>query len=114
MAALFRAKKLDLGCFVNNKIIRDHSKRKVFEENEVQRQALRYLIRNTSLPQRIRAQAQLQLSQMHCYTRPTQIKSRCMMGGKAKGVFSDVRMGRYQFRVNALAGKIPGVKKALW
>jgi small subunit ribosomal protein S14 len=39
MAALFRAKKLDLGCFVNNKIIRDHSKRKVFEENEVQRYA---------------------------------------------------------------------------
>jgi small subunit ribosomal protein S14 len=37
MAALFRAKKLDLGCFVNNRIIRDHSKRKVFEENEVQR-----------------------------------------------------------------------------
>lgn len=58
------------------------------------RQALRYTIRNTSLPQRTRAQAQLQLSQMHCYTRPTQIKNRCIMGGKGRGIMSDFRMSR--------------------
>jgi small subunit ribosomal protein S14 len=60
------------------------------------------MIRNTSLPPRFRAQAQLQLAQMHCYTRPTQIKSRCIMGGKGKGVFSDVRMGRVCFLVETL------------
>jgi hypothetical protein len=37
--SMFRAKKLDLGCFVNIKVIRDHTKRKVFAENEVERQA---------------------------------------------------------------------------
>ncbi len=58
------------------------------------RQALRYMTRNTSLPQRMRAQAQLQLSQMHCYTRPTQIKNRCIMGGKGRGVFRAFRMAR--------------------
>lgn len=58
------------------------------------RQALRYVIRNTSLPQRTRAQAQLQLSQMHAYTRPTQIKNRCIMGARGKGVFRDFRMAR--------------------
>lgn len=58
------------------------------------RQALRYIIRNTTLPQRVRAQAQLQLSQMHCYTRFTQVKNRCIMGGKGRGVFSDFRLGR--------------------
>lgn len=90
----FRSKILDLSCFINNKIIRDHTKRKVFEQNEPERQALRYIIRNTSLPQRTRAQAQLQLTQMHCYTRSTQIKNRCMMGGKGRGVFQDFRMAR--------------------
>ncbi|KAG9992493.1 hypothetical protein KCU78_g19361, partial [Aureobasidium melanogenum] len=69
---------------------------------------------NTLLPQRARAQAQLQLSQMHCYTRPTQIKNRCIAGGKGKGVFRDFRMARYQFRMHALAGQLPGVKKASW
>ncbi|KAF2229871.1 glucocorticoid receptor-like (DNA-binding domain) [Viridothelium virens] len=112
--AQFRAKKLDLGCFVNARVIRDHTKRKVFEQFEPQRQALRYIIRNTTLPQRTRAQAQLQLSQMHCYTNPTQIKNRCIMGGKGRWVIRDFRMARYQFRLNALEGNIPGVKKASW
>ena len=60
----------------------------------MRRQALRYIIRNTTFPQRVRAQAQLQLSQMHCYTRFTQVKNRCIMGGKGRGVFSDFRLGR--------------------
>ena len=33
----FRAKRLDLGCFVNARVIRDHTKRKVFEKNEPER-----------------------------------------------------------------------------
>lgn len=36
----FRAKRLDLGCFINSKIIRDHTKRKVFEQNEPERYTL--------------------------------------------------------------------------
>ncbi|KAF2709690.1 glucocorticoid receptor-like (DNA-binding domain) [Pleomassaria siparia CBS 279.74] len=110
----FRAKKLDIGCYVNIRNIRDHTKRKVYAANEPERQALRYIIRNTILPQRVRAQAQIQLSQMHCYTRYTQIKNRCIMGGRGRGVFSDFRLGRYQFRLNALGGLLPGVKKASW
>jgi small subunit ribosomal protein S14 len=149
----FRAKTLDIGSYVNKLVIRDHTKRKVFREYETERfvlttlacklhvtnstdprrQALRYTIRNTSFPPRMRAQAQLLLSQMHCYTRPTQIKNRCIMGGKGRGVLSDFRMARvsiftngecllretnsftqFQFRMNAMAGNIPGVKKASW
>ncbi|KAF2460664.1 hypothetical protein BDY21DRAFT_280222 [Lineolata rhizophorae] len=112
--APFRAKKLDLGCFVNVMTMRDHTKRKVFAENEVERQALRYITRNTTLPQRVRAQAQLQLTQMNCYTRYTQIKNRCVMGGKGRGVLKDFRMSRFQFRINALRANLPGVKKANW
>ncbi|KAF2090184.1 glucocorticoid receptor-like (DNA-binding domain) [Saccharata proteae CBS 121410] len=110
----FRAKRLDLGCFVNVRNMRDHTKRKVFAEHEAERQSLRYLIRNTTLPQRVRAQAQLELTQMHCYTRSTQIKNRCIMGGRGRGILSDFRMGRYQFRINAINGMLPGVRKASW
>ncbi|KAL1882049.1 hypothetical protein VTK73DRAFT_2763 [Phialemonium thermophilum] len=110
----FRAKKLDLGCFVNTHIIRDHTKRKVFEAHEPERQALRYIVRNTTLPARMRAEAQLQLTQMHCYTRPTQIRNRCIQGGKGRGVFRDFKLSRFVFRMEALAGNLPGVKKASW
>ena len=58
------------------------------------RQALRYIIRNTTLTQRARAAAQLQLFQMHCYTRSTQINNRCLQGGKGRGVLGDFRMAR--------------------
>jgi hypothetical protein len=34
---MFRAKKFDLGCFTNIKVIRDHSKRKAFAEAEAER-----------------------------------------------------------------------------
>ncbi|KAK4162037.1 hypothetical protein QBC43DRAFT_322750 [Cladorrhinum sp. PSN259] len=112
--SMFRAKKLDIGCFTNIKIIRDHSKRKAFEAAEAERQALRYVIRNTTLPARTRAIAQLQLTQMHAYTRPTQIRNRCVLGGKARGVLRAFKMSRYNFRMEALAGNLPGVKKASW
>ncbi|RBR25344.1 uncharacterized protein FIESC28_01781 [Fusarium coffeatum] len=137
--SMFRAKKLDLGCFVNVRTLRDHTKRKVFEAHETERQALRYMIRNTTLPPRVRAEAQLQLTQMHCYTRPTQIRNRCIMGGQGRGVLSDFKMTRvrplrskpsrdmegyermgwtndaqYNFRMEAMAGNLPGVKRASW
>ena len=35
--SMFRAKKLDLGCHITARIIRDHTKRKVFAEYEVER-----------------------------------------------------------------------------
>ena len=35
--AQFRPKRLDLGCFTNIKVIRDHTKRQVFEQNEPER-----------------------------------------------------------------------------
>ncbi|KAL3477768.1 hypothetical protein BJX99DRAFT_257139 [Aspergillus californicus] len=110
----FRSKKLDITGFVNVRVLRDHTKRKVFEQYEPDRQALRYIIRNTSLPGRVRAQAQLQLSSMHSYTRSTQIKNRCVAGGVARSVYRAFRIGRFQFRQQALAGELPGVKKASW
>jgi hypothetical protein len=36
----FRAAKLDIGCFAKIRNIRDHTKRKVFAENEPERYAL--------------------------------------------------------------------------
>ncbi|KAI1263804.1 hypothetical protein F5Y18DRAFT_428678 [Xylariaceae sp. FL1019] len=113
--SMFRAKKLDLGCnIINTRIVRDHTKRKTFAAFEPERQALRYIIRNTTLPARTRAEAQLQLTQMHCYTRPTQIRGRCILGGKTRGILRDFKLSRYNFRMQALSGNIPGVRKASW
>jgi hypothetical protein len=47
--SMFRAKKLDLGCFTNIKIIRDHSKRKAYEAAEAERYGLPRLCPDTKL-----------------------------------------------------------------
>ena len=36
---MFRSKKMDLGCFINIKVIRDHTKRKVYAGHETERYA---------------------------------------------------------------------------
>lgn len=53
--AQFRAKKLDLGCFVNIMNIRDHTKRKVFEQHEPERYVVKLESRPkpSTMPQRI-------------------------------------------------------------
>lgn len=100
--------------FRNARILRDMNKRVQSAEHEVTRQALRYIVRNTALPQRARAQAQLQLNKMPAATRLTQVKNRCVDSGRGRGVLRDFRLCRYQFRLQALAGDLPGVKKASW
>lgn len=77
-------------------------------QKKTNRQALRYIIRNTTLPARTRAMAQLQLTQMHCYTRPTQIRNRCILGGKGRGIFSDFKMSRVRWPA------IPCSSRGVW
>lgn len=72
------------------------------------RQALRYIIRNTTLPPRVRAEAQLQLTQMHCYTNPTQIRNRCILGGKGRGIFSDFKMSRVSMQPRIFGCRMDG------
>jgi small subunit ribosomal protein S14 len=40
----FRAAKLDIGCFANIRNIRDHTKRKVYMENEPERYASNFFM----------------------------------------------------------------------
>lgn len=62
------------------------------------RQALRHIVRNTTLSQRTRAEAHLQLMQLPTYSRPTQIRNRCLMGGEGRGVLRDFKLSRVSFR----------------
>ena len=45
---------------------------------------------------------------------PVRLKNRCQMTGRPRGYIRYFGMARVAFRDMALAGKIPGVKKASW
>jgi small subunit ribosomal protein S14 len=45
---------------------------------------------------------------------PVRLKNRCQLTGRPRGYIGYFGMSRIMFRDMALAGKIPGVKKASW
>jgi len=45
---------------------------------------------------------------------PVRLKNRCKLTGRPKGYLRKFGLCRNKFREMALAGKIPGVKKASW
>jgi small subunit ribosomal protein S14 len=45
---------------------------------------------------------------------PTRSHSRCQLTGRSRGVYRKFKVSRIMLRELALAGKIPGLKKASW
>ena len=45
---------------------------------------------------------------------PTRVRSRCLITGRGKGVYRKFGLCRNMFRLLALEGKIPGMRKASW
>jgi len=103
-----------LACFIQSRIYRDAYKREQFAKYEVERKALRYIIRSNAFSGRQKLEAQLQLTQLPVSSQPTKVKGRCVVGGKGRGILRDFKMARFPFRMAALAGQLPGVRKASW
>ncbi|HRP01230.1 MAG TPA: 30S ribosomal protein S14 [Candidatus Kapabacteria bacterium] len=45
---------------------------------------------------------------------PTRLRSRCTLTGRGRGVYKKYGLCRNVFRLMALEGKLPGVRKASW
>ncbi|KAH7100558.1 hypothetical protein BKA62DRAFT_705807 [Auriculariales sp. MPI-PUGE-AT-0066] len=99
---------------MNIRVLRDMNKRKAVHGAEVLRRAYLAVARNMTLPSQVRYQAQLQLNQMPKNTIPTCVKNRCVESGRGRGIIGEFGLSRYQFRLKALDGQLPGVQKASW
>jgi small subunit ribosomal protein S14 len=54
------------------------------------------------------------LDQLPKNSSPVRLKNRCQISGRPRGYIRFFGLSRIAFRDMALAGKIPGVKKASW
>lgn len=45
---------------------------------------------------------------------PTRVRNRCLITGRGRGVYRKFGLCRNMFRLLALEGKIPGMRKASW
>jgi len=96
------------------RVLRDIKARNLVNANELVRRAYLVVARNAALPPQVRHSAQLQLNTFGKYTRPTTVKNRCTDSGRGRGIISEFGLCRHKFRLKALDGELPGVKKASW
>lgn len=73
---------------------RDMSKRQSVASHELLRRAFKYVARNTTLPFRVRHQAQLQLNQFPTNSRPAAVKERCTETGRGRGILTEFGLCR--------------------
>lgn len=70
------------------------TKRQSVTSHELLRRAFKYVARNTTLPFRVRHQAQLQLNQFPTSSRPVEVKERCIETGRGRGIITEFGLCR--------------------
>jgi len=95
-------------------INRDIKRVKLAQKYATKRAALKAVIADMSKTDEERYQARLQLQQLPRNANPTRQRNRCIVTGRARGVFSKFGLTRHKLREMAMRGEVPGITKASW
>ena len=95
-------------------IIKNEKRKEVVKQYTQQRAILKEVIRNPepSLEERMEAQRRLQALPRNAS--PSRVRNRCLISGRTRGFLRRFGMSRIDFRLLALRGGIPGVRKSSW
>jgi small subunit ribosomal protein S14 len=88
--------------------------RRCVESKKAKRSRLKSVIMDRKLSAGERFSAQLKLAEMPRTSSATRIRNRCMVTGRARGVYRKFNISRIMLREMAAEGLIPGVHKASW
>ncbi len=95
-------------------INRDVKRAKLVEKFSAKRAALKAVISDQSKSDEERYQARLDLQQLPRNANPTRMRNRCVITGRARGVYSKFGLTRHKLREMAMRVEIPGITKASW
>ena len=97
-----------------NMIQREKRRSQVVRKYAVKRAQLKEIIRSpkSSPEQRLAAQAQLQSQPRDASA--SRHRNRCQITGRSRGTLRKFKLSRIMLRELALAGQIPGLRKASW
>jgi small subunit ribosomal protein S14 len=95
-------------------INRDVKRVKTAEKFAAKRGALKAIIEDSSKTDEERYEARLKMQQLPRNASPTRQRNRCVITGRARGVFRKFGLGRMKLRELAMKGEIPGMTKASW
>ncbi len=79
-----------------------------------QRQELKKIVRNLSVSNEERMDAQDKLNKLSPNSSKIRLRNRCRLTGRCRGYLRKFNLSRLCFREMALAGLVPGVTKSSW
>jgi small subunit ribosomal protein S14 len=88
--------------------------RRKVEAKKIRRAQLKALVMDKTAAPEERFAAQLKLAAMPRTSSATRIRNRCIITGRARGIYRKFSISRIMLREMAAEGLIPGVYKASW
>jgi small subunit ribosomal protein S14 len=88
--------------------------RKMVTSKKAKRAKLKAIVGDRNLSMEERFAAQLKLAAMPRTSSATRIRNRCIITGRARGVYRKFNISRIMLREMAAEGLVPGVRKASW
>src|ERR1035437_8276738 len=93
---------------------RDQKRRKTVKQFAARRAELMAIINDQKISSEDRYEARLTLQKLPGDASPVQLRNRCALTGRPRGVYRKFGLGRSKLRDIAMRGEIPGVIKASW
>jgi len=97
--------------------VRERKRERLVARYEKKRAELTKVLKSTDASEEIQSQkwdAMMQLQKLPANSSKIRKHNRCGLTGRPRGYMRQFGISRVTFREMALAGKIPGVKKASW
>lgn len=95
-------------------VIKNNKRAALVARYKDKRAALKAKVHDVKLSYEERLAAQRELQMIPRNASPVRVRNRCALSGRSRGYIGLFNLSRIKFRELALAGVLPGVKKASW
>jgi small subunit ribosomal protein S14 len=99
---------------MKNLLTRNFKKRNLFKKQEKKKILCKSILYNLKLKPEIRWQFNLFSNKLNQKGSRTFVKDRCIITGRSKSNYKDLKISRIKFRELASKGFLPGIRKASW
>ncbi|MFZ3014719.1 MAG: 30S ribosomal protein S14 [Nitrospira sp.] len=95
-------------------ILRNQKRMRLVKQYEPIRKDLKATLRSLQATEEQKAEARQALQRIPRNASPVRLRNRCAISGRVRGYLGRFNMSRIDFRLLALQGAIPGVRKSSW
>ena len=95
-------------------IQKDLNRRFLVKLQEHKRISLKAIQQNKALSSQVRLVAFIQLTKLKTKGSPVQVRNRCVLTGRSRGIYNYLKISRIMIRTLTAKGLLPGIKKASW